>query len=127
MEKKNQSIIGISCFATIFLPLFFLKSHHNCEYDKCFRVYYDGRLGMCVEKAINDMYFFIAVFWCVIIYGSALIISKSTNSISPFVVISLVLLISIYGALIDPSKWLFVISLFPSVILFVIARRLDKE
>lgn len=126
-KKKFWSIYAIFLSITLILPILVLEKHHNCEHDDCFRIYYDDRVGMCVEKALDDMYFFIAIFWASVFYGSALLLSKTPNYICPFVIILLILLLSIYGALIDPSKWLFVISLFPSTILFGVAVWLDRK
>lgn len=126
-KKLLQNIVGGFTFVSICLPLLFLKSYHDCRYDKCFRLFHNDRMGMCVEKAIDDMYMAIAVAWSFVIYGSAIVLSKNINSISPFVIIGFIIILSSYGAFIDPNKWLSAIALLPSTIGLIIATYLDSK
>lgn len=99
-------------------PLLFTKSHHDCRYNECFKIFYEGRLGICVEKAIDNACMAIAVLMYFIIYGSALVLSKNKNAFSPFVVMAMVFALVVFIAFIDPSKWKFVIAIsIPMVIL----------
>jgi hypothetical protein len=126
-KQRLQKIIGVVCYAAMFLPLIALKSHHNCHYNECFFIFSDDRKGICVEKAIDDMYMAIAIIWWCVIYGSAMTFSKSPNSTCPFVIIGLIIAISIYGAFIDPSKCFFVAALLLSVIPLIVTIEIDKR
>ena len=56
-----------------------------------------------------------------VIMGGALILSKSKNSVSPFVFMSTLILFAVFGSLIDPAKWICTISLIVSFTLFIVS------
>lgn len=126
MKNKLHKVLGIALWVTQVLPCFFGTYRHDCKYDECNYVLSDFKCGMCVEKAIDGLYLTVAILWMFIIVGSCMVLSK-TNALSPFVVMAMVIGISIWGALVDPSRWYFVLSLLPSAVLLVVANVVDKK
>lgn len=131
MEYSKRRIIEkiistITVFST-FLPTLLLSNNgHTCEYDNCMQIYYHGHLGICVLNAINDLCTVLSALWFFAIYGGALVVSKVKNAASPFVFIGAMLVISVFAALIDPSKWAFAISALLPTILFAICAAFDN-
>lgn len=71
------------------------------------------------------------MFWseCTLVFaivGGALVVSKDKNASSPFVFIGAMLVMSVFAALIDPSKWAFAISALLPTILFAICVAFDN-
>lgn len=89
-------------------------------------IYYHDELGCCVEKSINDLCLFLAVLWNFAIVGGALELSKSKNSISPFIFIGVLLAVSVFAALLDPSKWKFFSASLCPAIMFTISAIYDS-
>lgn len=113
------NIVGFATFISTSLPLVCLCSvpHHNCSYDgyeECYKIFYNGKLGVCVAEAIDDMFSFLAVFWFMVAIGSAIVWRKTYYTVSPLVIMALLIGLAIWGASIDPSKWAFVIALLLS-------------
>lgn len=127
--KKNflTKILAIALFLSMILPILALKSHHNCDYDECMRVFYNGKVGICVENAIDTACFTIAIGTWFLVYGGLLICSKSRNAISPFIIMGLVIVFVAFMAFIDPAKWIFVISLLPPFSIMIIAAYIDDK
>lgn len=96
-------------------------------YDECFRIFYRGNLGICVQGAIDTLFYALALLWFCTIYGSAILLSKNKNAISPVVFMGLLMVLAVFGAFIHPAKWTFVIALLPSFILFIICIAIDKK
>lgn len=117
-KKLKERILGILTYASLFLPIISINSHHDCKYDDCFRIFFNGRLGICVENAINSLFGTMAVLWWFIIMGGSLVLSKNVHSLTPFVFIGLFIALAVLGALLDPAKWRFVIFLLLSAGLF---------
>lgn len=127
MKKRSTPFLAIGFLIVVSLPIFAIKSHHNCMYDECYCIYYDGGFGVCVENAINNIYKSIAVLWYPVIMISCMVLSKYKTALSPFVVIVMLIALSIWGAFIDPAKWMFVVSLLPSTILLIVASIIDNH
>jgi hypothetical protein len=128
MAKYNlQNLFGIAFFAFMALPIIAFNSHHDCHYDECFRIYYNDRVGGCVEKAIDDLYSVIIVVWWFSIYGAMIVWSKQKNAVSPFVIIGILIGLAVFGAFIAPAKWTFVIALLPSLAILVTAVVIDNK
>lgn len=127
MNEKRTLILAIMMLISICLPYFFIDSGHDCRYDDCFRIYYNGKVGICVEKAINYLYNAIGVIWQFSIFGSLMVLDKQKNAISPFVILGLLLSLSVFGAFVDCSKWRFVLSLLPSLAIITIAVVIDSK
>lgn len=126
-RRMKEKIIGASTFFSTFLPLLLVSNNgHTCEYDNCMQIFYHGHLGICVLNAINDLCYGLSVLWFFAIVGGALVVSKDKNASSPFVFIGAMLVMSIFAALIDPSKWAFAISAFVPTILFAICVVFDN-
>lgn len=117
-KNLKEKILAILTYASLFLPTISINSHHDCKYDDCFRIFFNGRLGICVEDAIDSLFVSIAVLWWFIIIGGSLVLSKNIHSSTPFVVIGLFIALAVLGALLDPAKWRFVIFLLLSAGLF---------
>ncbi len=125
---RIENVLAALGYASMFLPVFFMNKHHNCHYeDECLRIWYEGKLGVCVEDAIDNLCLTISVFWWFIIIAGCLILNKYKNAISPFVVISMVLALALFIAFIDPSKWKFFIALSISATIFIIAAIYDSK
>lgn len=124
-QKLISNILGTLTFISCFLPCITFKSHHDCTYDDCYRVFYHGNVGLCVEYAIDKMFHVIVVLWWFAIMGGALILSKSKNAVSPFVFMSTLILFAVFGAVIDPAKWICTMSFIVSFILFIISSVFD--
>lgn len=109
--QKTEKVLGIATCISMFIPFLFLSNNgHKCEYDDCMMIFYDDKLGCCIEKALNDLCLFIATMWSFAVVGGALVLSKSKSAISPFLFIGVLLAISVFAALLDPSKWRFVFA-----------------
>lgn len=126
-RKLISKILGGLTFISCFLPCVTFKSHHDCTYDDCYMVFYHGNLGLCVEYAIDRLFVVIVVLWYFAIYGGALILSKSKNSVSPFVFMSSLILLAVFGSLIDPAKWTCTVSLIVSFVLFIMSSVVDDK
>lgn len=117
-KNLKEKILAILTYASLFLPIISINSHHDCKYDDCFRIFFNGRLGICVENAIDSLFGTMAVLWWFIIIGGSLVLSKNVHSLTPFVGIGLFIALAVLGALLDPAKWRFVIVLLLSAGLF---------
>lgn len=129
MKKKDKlvNILGAAVILSLLLPVIGLRFHHDCRYDECFRIFYKGRLGICVENAVDKMFRFLAVLWYCVIMGSALVLSKNRDATSPWIIIGVIIALAVFGAFIDPAKWLFVIALLPSLTLFMALVAVDSR
>ena len=128
MKKSTEKILATLTFCSTFLPLFGLHVDHECMYDECYRIFYDGSLGVCVQSAIDKLCIFLAVFWFAAVMGSAVYISnsKKKNVVSPLLFLFLCVALAFGITLIDPSKWGLLMSLFSSYIIFCISVIIDK-
>lgn len=126
-EDIIMKILGIGLLISIFLPPLALNSHHDCRYDECMYVFYNGELGVCVENAIDTACIVIIVSIYFLVYGGLIICSKNKSTISPFIILGLVIVFAAFLAFIDPAKWLFVISLLPSFAIMIIAVSIDRK
>lgn len=132
LVKKRiiEKVLAGAVFISMFLPIFGIKHHHECEYDECLKVFVDYKFGECVESTIEDMVLIIAVVWYVAIYGGGMILNKDRNAVSPFVFAALLIAQSIFCAIIDPAQWRFVVALLLSFATFTaaysIANKMDK-
>lgn len=120
-KEKLEKIIGGVTFFSLFLPVVSLKKNHSCMIEDCFRLFYKGNIGICVEKTIDNLCMFIAIAWVFIVMGGAIIWNKNTHAICPFTIMASVIALTVYIALIDPSKWSLAISLVISFIIVVVA------
>lgn len=127
--KKSflTKILAIVLFCSMILPMLALNSHHDCHYDECMYIFYNDKVGVCVENAIDTACFAIAVGIWFLVYGGLFICSKNKNAISPFIIIGLVIAFVVFLAFIDPAKWIFVISLLPSFSVMIIAAYIDGK
>lgn len=127
--KRIDKMISILFWSSLFLPIIAYSNceHHDCKNDECMRIFYQGKLGICVESAIDTMCLAMAVGVCFIAYGSALVWSKQKNAVSPFVIMALIELFAVYLAFVDPSKWLFAVSMLIPFIIVTIARSIDDK
>lgn len=117
MKKIRKQKIGnvlVKCLFLSFFVIFFCLKHngHNCEYDdRCMRIWYRGELGICVEKAIDDLCAVLPVIWYMAIIGIAVeksaIARNNGNEFSMFrfLFLAAILAVSVFAALLDPSKW----------------------
>lgn len=96
-------------------------------YDECLYILYDGKLGVCIEDAIDDMLLIIAILWFFVAIGYGIIKNNKKNAISPFVIIGLLIGQSAFAAFIDPAKLGFVIALSLSATLFTICAFIDSK
>lgn len=98
LVKKRiiEKVLAGAVFISMFLPIFGIKHHHECEYDECLKVFVDYKFGECVESTIEDMVLIIAVVWYVAIYGGGMILNKDRNAVSPFVFAALLIAQSIF-------------------------------
>lgn len=127
--RRIEKMISILFFSSLFLPIivYFNCKHHDCLNNDCMKIFYRGKLGMCVENAIDTIYLAMAVGVWFIAYGSVIVWSKQKNAISPFVVMALVELLAVYLAFVDPSKWLFAISMLIPFVIAIIASIDNKK
>ena len=95
--------------------------------DECMRIFYRGKLGICVENAIDTMCLTMTIGVWFIAYGSTIVWSKQKNTVSPFVIMALIELLAVYLAFVDPSKWLFAISMLIPFVIVTIARSIDNK
>lgn len=126
-KAKIENILGFATFISLFLPLICLNHHHNCMHDECMYIYCNGRLGLCVEDAIDDMFLTIAILWWFAVYGGGIILNKRRNAVSPFVIMGLLIGQAVFGAFMDPGKWGFVIALSVSAMFFIISVTVDGK
>lgn len=56
-----------------------------------------------------------------------MVVQKDNNTMSPLVIMGLIIVLSIYLAFVDPSKWMFALSLIPSFVLFIIIMTIDNK
>lgn len=129
MKKSflTKILVIILFFCSMVLPMLTLKSHHNCHYDECMCVFYNDKVGVCVEKAIDTACLAIAIIWFFLVHGVLLICSKNRNAISPFIIMELIIAFVVFLAFIDPAKWIFVISLLLSFSVLKIAAYIDDK
>lgn len=126
-ESLVMKILGVGLLISMILPMLALNSHHDCHHDKCMCVFYNGELGVCVENAIDTACTVIAVSIYFLVIGGLIICSKIKSTISPFIILGLVIVFAVFLAFIDPAKWLFVISLLPSFTIMIIAVSIDRK
>lgn len=134
-REKIENVYGGVIFISFIPPMILLNQHHNCyASDECHHIMHNGEMGICVENAIDDMFLFLVIFWYMVAVGSAIVLSKFKNAISPFVLIGCLAVLAIWGAFVDPAKWGCVIALLISICLFVvvcivdhISKREDKK
>lgn len=119
--KKDSLILllAVAILLSISLPILCFNSHHDCHYDECLRIYYNGEVGMCVEKAIDELYNAIAILWYFSILGGLMIFDKRKNVIAPFVIMGLLIGLAFGGVFVDPSKLGFVVALLPALVIFI--------
>lgn len=123
---KVIGTLGIVFFFSMWLSCLFIEHHHDCHEDECLRIWYEGRLGICVERAIDNMCNAISFLLPFVVCGGALVLSKNRNASSPFVVMAIVLALAVCIALIDPSKWKFVIAISVPMLILVGASIYDR-
>lgn len=110
-DRKMEKVLGIATYISMFTPFLFLSNNgHKCEYDDCMMIFYDDKFGCCIQKGINDLCLLLATMWSFAVVGGALVLSKNKSAISPFLFIGVLLAISVFAALLDPSKWHFVLA-----------------
>lgn len=128
---KSKDCLGITLaiilFISLYLPIFAVNKHHDCLYDDCMKIFVDGKLGICVEKTIDNMCGVIGVGMWFSIVGGLMVISKNRNAISPYIITLLLIVFAVILAFLDPSKWLFVASLLPSFIFMVVIVVMDDK
>lgn len=130
MKKKRDrvtKILAIALLVSMCLPILAVNIHHDCRYDECFRIFHNDKIGMCVEKVIDNTYSVIAIVWVFSVFGGLMILQKYKNALSPFVVMGLLIAFAVSGAFIDPAKWIFVIALLPSLAIAIIAVVVDNK
>lgn len=129
LNKKKlwiNRILVFLFFASIFVPISICGNcinHHYCDGydDDCMMIYYEGELGTCVYKAMDDICIIIVCILFFVMVGSAYVWEKRKEALSPFVVMGIIVLIAFQVADIDPSKWMFAISMiFPFVVMILI-------
>ena len=127
--RRIDKMISILFLSSLFLPIIAYSNceFHDCMNDECMRIFYRGKLGICVESAIDTMCLAMAVGVWFIAYGSAIVWSKQKNAVSPFVIMALIELFAVYLAFVDPSKWLFAISMLIPFVIVAIAERIDNK
>lgn len=127
--SRIDKMISILFLSSLFLPIIAYSNceHHDCMNDECMRIFYRGKVGICVESAIDTMCLAMAVGVWFIAYGSAIVWSKQKNAVSPFVIMALIELFAVYLAFVDPSKWLFAISMLIPFVIVAIAERIDNK
>lgn len=126
-RKLISKILGTLTLISCFIPCVTFKSHHDCTYDDCYRVFYHGNVGLCIEYAIDKMFLVIISLWYFAIIGGALILRKNKNSVSPFVFMGSLILLAVFGSLIDPAKWTCTVSLIVSFVLFIMSSVVDDK
>lgn len=126
-KQLISKILGALTFISYFLPCVTFKSHHDCTRDDCYRIFYHGNVGLCIEYAIDKMFLVIITLWFLAMIGGAIILSKRKNSVSPFVFMSSLILLAVFGSLIDPAKWTCTVSLIVSFVLFIMSSVVDDK
>lgn len=127
--RRIDKMISILFLSSLFLPIIVYSNceHHDCMNDECMRIFYRGKLGICVENAIDTMCLTMTIEVWFIAYGSTIVWSKQKNTVSPFVIMALIELLAVYLAFVDPSKWLFAISMLIPFVIVTIARSIDNK
>lgn len=118
MKERTEKIAAWCTFASLFLPILCYRNNgHNCMWDECMKIFYEGDLGCCVLKFANDACMVLAVaWWFAIVEGAIIVTHSKTVPLSVFVFIAVLLACGVFLAMLDPSKWLFAIaSLVPAV------------
>lgn len=126
-KERLTSILAKATVISMFFPFIGFKPHHNCMYDECFRIFYRGNLGICVQGAIDTLFCALALLWLWTTMGCVILLGKNKSTISPFVIMGLLIVLAVLGAFIHPAKWTFVIALLPSFILFIICIAIDNK
>ncbi len=131
MRFLRKAIEQLVVWGTIFsclMPLLFLSDNgHNCDCDYCMRIFDGGAFGVCIEKAINDFCFVLAIMWYFVVIGGLLIRNKFRTAVSPYVFICSLIAVSVFTALLDPSKWAFVFASLIPTAFFVTCDILDNK
>lgn len=122
-----DKMISILFLSSLFLPIIAYCEHHDCMNDECMRIFYRGKLGICVESAIDTICLAMAVGVWFISYGSAIVWSKQKNAVSPFVIMALIELLAVYLAFVDHSKWLFATSMLIPFVIVTIAGSIENK
>lgn len=129
MKKiRWENIIGKICIASMFFPLMIganCTHHHNCRYDECMYIFSNDHLGVCVEKAMDDLCSVIIFSVCFVVMGSMFVWYHDRHSASPIVVMGLIVAISVFMARIDPAKWAVVFSLLLPFGLIIFCNYMD--
>lgn len=131
MRFLRKAIEQFEVWGTIFscfIPLLFLSDNgHNCEYDYCMKIFDGEGFGICIEKAINDFCLVLAIMWYFVVIGGLLIRDKCKTAVSPYVFICSLIAVSVFAALLDPSKWAFVFASLIPTAFFVACDILDNK
>ena len=128
MKKLSiTSVLELAFLPSLCLPLIASKSPHDCRYDECYHIFYNGKFGMCVERAVDNMFFLMAILWLFTMYGALIIWNKRKDAVSPFAVTGFIIVLSVCGAIVDPSKWSFVVALIPSLGILITGFIIDSR
>ncbi len=127
MKERTEKVLAWCTFASLFLPMLcYHNNGHDCMWDECMKIFYEGDLGCCVLRFTNDACMVLAVAWFFVIEGGAIIVSRSrAGSLSVFVFIAVLLAFSVFLAMLDPSKWLFAIASLVPAGMFTVCVWLD--
>lgn len=129
MKKGHPlyKILAVAMCGTMFLPFCFLRSHHDCRYDECFRIFYNDKMGVCVENAIDNICSAISIAWWFITIGGLIVLNKNKSAVSPFVIMGLTIILAVSLSFVDPAKWVFVLSLLPSLAIMITVVIIDSR
>lgn len=127
MKERLKNIFAVLFLGSTFLPIAALKTNHDCRYDECLRILSNYKLGACVQKSIDDLYFAISVIWYFVIIASCMVLYHKKVALSPYIIMATIIAFCVWGAFLDNSKWIFVVSLLPSLVLLIIANILDNK
>lgn len=127
MNKVIGKRLAALIYATTIMPIFFLKKNHHCEWDDCLKIFADGELGICVQKAIDDLSIFFVVLWFWAVLGSSYVLARNRKDFSPFLFLIFIIAIAFLVSLVDPSKLSFSLSLLPSFLLLALTAYLDAK
>lgn len=133
-KEKIANVLAGSLFLSFFVMFFCLKHNgHECEYDECMRIWYRGNLGICVEKAIDDLCSYLPCIWYMAVIGSAVVMNaigrnkRNDISMSVFLFLAAILAVSVFAALLDPSKWGLFFAMLGSAVIFIAIVALDDS
>lgn len=133
-EKIANVLVGCLYLSFLAVVIFGCKDNgHKCEYDECMRIWYRGNLGICVEKAINDLCSFLSCIWMMAVIGAAVVMNaigrNNRNDIptSIFLFLAAILAVSVFAALLDPSKWGMFFAMLGSAVIFTAIVALDNS